>query len=99
MRVHYTKDKGLIQIREVPDNAGESQYKWGVVVGPPDISELNLTKNKIKKLNNELALGWFGDYEDTKGRRSELMSIIQKVTGNRNKYLLKQILVIYQNED
>lgn len=95
MRVQYKQD-GKTQIREVPEGADESTYKWGIVVGPPDMSDLAAPVRKIKELNEALAQAQMGDYRDTQGRRNEMMEIIQRVFGKRDKELLRQILYIYQ---
>ncbi len=98
MRVNYKLDNGSIQIREVPDEASPEQYKYGIVIGPPDLSGLSLTNKQIKQLSSELALRGFGDYSDTQGRRSELLDVIRTVVGRRDKIVLKHILEIYQAE-
>ena len=96
MRVNYNQEDGTLQIREVPDKANPDSYKYGIEIGPPDLSDLNLSARLIKQLSKELALAGFGNYKDTTGRRDEVMSIILKVVGKRDKDLLKQILYIYQ---
>jgi len=98
MRVNYKLENGSIQIKEVPDEASPEQYKYGILIGPPDLSGLSLTNRQIKQLSSELALKGFGDYSDTQGRRSELLDIIRTVLNKRDKNLLKQILEIYQAE-
>lgn len=95
MRVHY-KENGKTQIREVPVGANPDTYKWGILVGPPDLSELSLSTKKIKDLTEALALAWMGDYRDTQGRRHEMMEIIMRTTGKRDKEVLRHILYIYQ---
>jgi hypothetical protein len=96
MRVNYSEENGDIQIREVPDKADPKSYKYGVVIGPPDLSDLSLSSKLIKQLSRELALAGFGNYKDTMSRRGELLDVVRKVTGNKDKTLLKQILYIYQ---
>ena len=98
MRVNYTNEGGSVQIREVPDDADPKTYKWGILIGPPDLSDLPLSVKKIKELVVFLVLADFGNYQDTQGRRDEILEIILKVTGKKDKTLLKQILYIYQKE-
>src|SRR4030042_291373 len=97
MRVYY-EDNGVAQIREVPEDADPKTYKWGILVGPPDMSELALPVRKIKELVKALAQAGFGNYKDTQGRRNEMFGIVSIVTGKRDKTLLKHILYIYQKE-
>lgn len=97
MRVYF-EDNGVGQIREVPEDADPKTYKWGILVGPPDMSELALPARKIKELVKALALAGFGNYRDTQGRRSEMFGIISKVTEKRDKTILRHILHIYQRE-
>lgn|SRR5512139_527125 len=95
MRVHY-KESGMTQIREVPQNTSPEAYKWGILVGPPDLSNLSLSVKKVKELTEALAQAFIGDYADTQSRRGEILDIVAKVTGRRDKALLKEILYIYQ---
>ncbi len=96
MRVNYVSEGGFIQIREVPDKADPKTYKYGILVGPPDLADLPLAKTKIKELSNALAQAGMGNYDDTRGRRDEIMEMVKRITGSKNKELLRSILYIYQ---
>jgi len=97
MRVQFSTDGGVMQIREVPEGADPKTYKYGVLIGPPDLSDLALPTKQIKELNKQLVAAGLGDYSDTRSRRHEMMEIISKVVGRRDKELLRQILYIYQS--
>jgi hypothetical protein len=96
MRVNYVSEGGSTQIREVPVGATPQTYKYGVLVGPPDLSELPLTKMKIKELTEALAKAGIGDYNDTRSRRGEILDILNRITKKKDKELLRLVLGIYQ---
>lgn len=98
MRVQFVTKQGVRQIREVPEGTEPERYQFGIVVGPPDLSELDLPKGKLEQLTELLVEQGFGDYQDTKGRRSELLTIIAKIYGTRDKNMLRYILYLYQKD-
>lgn len=99
MFVDYTDKRGWKQLREVPDGLlTTDDYGKGILIGPPDISSLPLSDERQRLLNNLLCEAGMYDYTGIKGRRRELLDIIQRVNGSRDMELLKQILAIYQHQ-
>ena len=96
MRVNYVSENGLPQIREVPDGADPKTYKYGILIGPPDLSDLSLSNKQIRELTKELVKLDIGDYNDTRGRRNEILDALKRVVGRKDKELLRQVLTIYQ---
>ena len=85
-----------MQIREVPKGTDQEQYKYGIVIGPPDLSSLGHSPEITKKLNNGLVKSGIVCYEDTKGRRGTILDLIAKTTGKKDKEALKQLLILFQ---
>lgn len=96
MRVEFEKKDGLLGIREVPADASPEFYRYGIEIGPPDLSSLELSKDLIKELNNRLVKARIVCYEDTQGQRGAILDIVKRVTGKKNKTLVKQVLALYQ---
>lgn len=53
MLVNITRDDKKYSV-VVPDGAPENTWKYGIVVGPPDLSELGLPYDIEVRLHNEL---------------------------------------------
>lgn len=92
--VKYTDNEGLMWIVGVPPNAPEEIYKWGVPVGPPDLSSLGLTKTDRKKLQNALVDAGFVLAPHLVGKRKELKALLKKLELPDS--LLREIISLYQ---
>lgn len=60
----------------VPDDAPEHTWEQGVVVGPPDLSPLELTPRQEERLHNELYARRIITAIDCVKRRGELVAAI-----------------------
>ena len=54
MAVKHVDDDGRATIMKVPDGAPEKMWGAGILVGPPDLTPLGLSKEVTTKLHNEL---------------------------------------------
>lgn len=54
MIVEITRNGGMKYKVLVPDDAPVENYKYGIIIGPPDLSGLNLPHEFEVRLNNEL---------------------------------------------
>lgn len=100
-RVVYTNSDGFKEVRIVPDNTTANRYQMGVKAGPPDLEELDLSKDDRRKLNNALVEAGFIELEDTNLRRAELLRLIEKtlkVSVLEAKYLRLNILGVFQRQ-
>lgn len=70
----YTDSDGRMFRVLVPEGGDP---KYGVIVGPPLLDNLNLPTVTMIKLHNELYHRGLFTYDDVKNRRSEVMSALQ----------------------
>jgi hypothetical protein len=89
---------GWLEIREVPNGTLPKDYSKGVLIGPPDLSEMELEDKQAKELNNSLVNAGLVEYQDLRGNRIKLIEIIRQVFGNVDniKQIRNTILGIYQ---
>lgn len=92
-RVVYTDSDGLKWIVDVPDHYSEEEYEKGLVVGPPDLSDLNIHRYKLKKLNHALVDAGLIEPGDLLGRRIELRKILKALQIEEQE---RPIVSIYQ---
>lgn len=72
------KDKeGRITIVEVPDDAPSSHDRYGIEIGPPDLSELGLPPEIEVRLNNELYHRGIITRNDAIKRRNDVLGALQ----------------------
>lgn len=45
---------GMRKMVEIPDDAPDEHHRFGVLIGPPDLSGLGLPRDLEKRLNNAL---------------------------------------------
>lgn len=75
--VKFEDSRGRWSVRELPDDAPEEHASYGIVVGPPDLSPLNLPEEVETRLNNELFHRGIITVADVNGRRRELRTAIE----------------------
>lgn len=94
-RVVYTDNDGLKWVYLVMESTEEAEWNTtGILIGPPDLSDLGLTKLKRKALQNELvSRGWL-QAPDLKHKSNELAQLIKKL--NLPNLLRRHILSVYQ---
>lgn len=64
---------------ELPDNAPPEHAKFGVLLGPPDLSSLGLPLDLEVRLNNALHARGLLALRDLRRRRGELLAVWQSV--------------------
>lgn len=99
--VIYTNSNGFKELRKVPNGTLPADYSKGILLGPPDLDELAITKKQKLKLNNALVEIGFASYKDIGARRADLIRIIQDVlafNATQARELRNQVLLIYQKE-
>lgn len=100
--VLYTTKDGWQQVRLVPKDTSTRDYGKGVLIGPPDLLELEalgLSEKEIKQINNGLASAGVVDYDSLRGNRSVLTHVIAEVVGKQNLSAIRRYIVhIYERE-
>jgi len=100
--VVYTTEDGWKQVRIVPKRASARDYGKGVLVGPPDLLELQtigLSVEEIRQINNALVEAGIVNYESLKGNRGMLVSILREIVGQENVSSVRNyILYIFERE-
>lgn len=97
--VIYTTSDGLQEFRKVPTYLHPSDYGTGILVGPPDLTELGLSRKDTKALNHALVDAKFVDYKSLTGRRKDLLSIVKKAlkcTDAKATELRLKVIGLYQ---
>lgn len=75
--VDYEDSKGRWSVRQMPDDAPPENARYGIVVGPPDLSGLQLPEEVETRLNNELYHRGLITSADLRGRNNELQAALQ----------------------
>lgn len=97
--VKYNDDNGFLWAVVVPPNVEKDQWEYGVVIGPPDLSGLGLTKNETKRLHNALVEADLYSVKTVKGNTGELLALLKKLFPKKNgKELVRQIKSVLQQE-
>ena len=94
MNVRYTDKQGLTWVTSVPAEATPDMYRWGVPVGPPDLSSLGLEKKEWVALQAALVDMDLIVAPQLMGKRAEIKLILKKL--GLPEYLLKEIISLYQ---
>lgn len=92
--VKYTDAKGNAKVVEVPNDATPDMYKWGVVLGPPDLTPLGLPKEQLQQLYKLLVDNNLYNAPKLIGKRLLIRQILQQVGIPVEK--LNTIIGIYQ---
>ena len=77
MLVIHETSTGLKEVREVPNGAFPRDYHKGVLVGPPDLTPLGLPFSKMVALNNRLVEEGIIEFEDLRGNKHIVRSILR----------------------
>jgi len=62
---------------QVPDGAPEAMWPAGIIIGPPDLSSLNLDYETETRLHNELFNRGLITLRDTRKRIQEIQAALQ----------------------
>lgn len=60
----YTDQDGLTYTVELPDGVEDSEAARGILIGPPDVRDLNLSDALAKRLHNQLVARGLFTYTD-----------------------------------
>lgn len=74
--VVYTSREGLKEFRKVPKTLHPTEYFKGVLVGPPDMSDLELSSKDTLTINNALVDAGYVNYTSLAGRRRSLLELV-----------------------
>ena len=100
--VEYTDSSGLKTKRLVPDGALRTTYNMGVVLGPPSLDSLGLSRTQNKALNHALVNADMVMYQSMSGRRAELLYLIKdtlKCSKVQAKEIRSKLLSLYQQQE
>lgn len=75
--VVYTDEGGKKFKVLIPDEAPDTHAKFGLIVGPPDLSALNIPKDMEIRLNNQLFNRGLFTNKDVLTRRREVVAALQ----------------------
>lgn len=73
----YTDVEGRKFKVKIPEEAPDSHSKYGIIVGPPDLTELKLPLDVEVRLNNQLYDRGIFTYKDAVKRRSDVIAALQ----------------------
>jgi hypothetical protein len=94
--VSYTDGDGYSWLVLVPDDATREDYDRGIVVGPPDLSELGLEEELLKKLYKRLVDALIIDAPTLLPKRPELIDILNGLGIGKTR--MREIVSIYQRD-
>lgn len=63
----------------IPDNAPDEHAQYGVLVGPPELDDIELPESLLVRLHNELYSRKIFTLSDVKKRRNEVMDAVRAV--------------------
>lgn len=78
-QIDSTDARGLQRRIELPDDASDDEINAGILVGPPDLSPLDLPPDLEVRLNAELWNRGLFTYADVLRKRNELLAAWQAV--------------------
>lgn len=99
--VTYTNEQGLKKVVEVPYNlVDKTQYRHGILLGPPDLSSIGLNSENTRLLNDALCDLGILDYATMSGRRHQALEAIKTFVfdDQQAKEILGSLIALYQQE-
>ena len=97
--VVYNDKQGYTYLMRVPDGTLERDYHLGIVLGPPDLSALNLKAPDEKRLRQALVESGLVSAEEIRGSASKLYQVVQiTLPKHDTKAVVRGIKAIYQHE-
>lgn len=79
---------------QVPDEAEQELWQYGIVLGPPDLSSLGLPPSIEVRLHNELHVRGLIQRSDLDRRASDVVAAIQSAL----KLDAQRVIAIYEGE-
>lgn len=76
-RVKYEDARGFHFLMEMPDDAPDSDVKFGNPLGPPVLDGLDLPESLERRLNNELFARNLITFADVKRRHTDVLSALK----------------------
>ena len=92
--VKYTDNEGFTWAVCVPNGTADEFFSWGVPIGPPDLTALNLTKEEWIALQAALVEKDLLTAPQLMGKRSILKEIFTDLDLPEHK--LREIISLYQ---
>jgi hypothetical protein len=98
--VIYTTKEGWREFRRVPNGYPPTLYNSGIVIGPPNLDSLELTKKQKLKINNYLVDEGVISYENLLGKKRLLLNVLLEMGFKELKavQIRNSIIGIYQTE-
>jgi hypothetical protein len=100
-RVKYTDRTGLAYLVEVPAGTSKEHYGKGIVLGPPDLRDLELGRDQLKALHKGLVDADLIQVRDLQkiGALDKLHKLAVSIIGREQASdLVRKVLAIYQQE-
>ena len=76
-KIEYINKDSMSHYVGIPDEAPDSHAMYGIVIGPPDLSNLELPKQVEVRLNNELFVRGLITIADVRKRRIDVLGALQ----------------------
>lgn len=83
----------------LPDGATPDEYKYGLRIGPPDISDLHLPHHIEVRLHNELYARRLFHFSDVRHKRQDLMGALMATLRVDTERLLEMYLMATKEEE
>lgn len=77
--IEYKDELGRKFLVGVPDDAPDEHARYGLIIGPPDLSDLKLPLDMEVRLNNALYARKLLTRADVRRRKQELLAVWQSV--------------------
>lgn len=75
--IDHTDSRGLMRRMELPDDAEDEELEIGILIGPPDLSSLDLPPELEQRLNAELWNRGLLTYAQVMKHPNELIAVWQ----------------------
>ncbi len=97
--VKYVDEDGYTWLKRVTERAKPEHYNRGITIGPPDLSELDLTQDERKVLQEGLVNSRLVNAELVHGSRNHLFNVVKAALPKRNtKAVIRHILSIMKRD-
>lgn len=97
--VTYVDKHGYAWLKRVSDKTKPENYARGVTIGPPDLSELDLTEDELKVLQKALVDSRLVNLTLVRGSRNALYKVVKGAVPKRDtKAIIRYILSIMQRD-
>lgn len=98
--VVYTNSQGYKEFRKVPNGYSPIMYDQGIVVGPPSLDSLAVSKKHKTSINNWLVDHGIVEYSNLSGNKKALLDFIVGLgySGTKATVLRNEVILTYQKE-